>query len=262
MPLVPQFFPDFFVNVVLLINVKATACPACPSSYVGYFRLEQAMKGLKSGEINPKDHCKRCAFLPPGAALQALLELQQLVDASRRSLFHCLFPSPGDLKTSCDTLTCFFWTPSNCTFATWCWRASNFWSWEWEFACHHALQNHLQDYSESFKNKHLSRTSFENKNVDSRPGHMPGVAVVVLDLGLDIFGKYMVKCMPACSQRKHRSYIVIDSPAKVFVKVISEHWQLLCNGQPPRQWCNGWAQPEKSSNLRTVYVEFLEESQS
>lgn len=81
--------------------------------------------------------------------------------------------------------------------------------------------------------------SFENKNVDSRPGHMPGVAVVVLDLGLDIFGKYTVKCMPAGSQRKHRSYMkalnVIDSPAKVFVKVISEHWQLLCNGQPPRQ---------------------------
>lgn len=103
--------------------------------------------------------------------------------------------------------------------------------------------------------------SFENKNVGSRPGHMPGVAVVVLDLGLDIFGKYTVKCMPACSQRKHRSYMkslnVIDSPAKVFVKVISEHWQLLCNGQPPRQWCNGWPQPEKSSNLRAVYVESL-----
>jgi len=101
-------------------------------------------------------------------------------------------------------------------------------------------KNHLQDYSKSFKNKNIvSRMSFENKNVDSRPGHMPGVAVVVLDLGLDIFGKYTVKCMPAGSQRKHRSYMkalnVIDSPAKVFVKVISEHWQLLCNGQPPRQ---------------------------
>lgn len=123
-------------------------------------------------------------------------------------------------------------------------------------------KNHLQDYSKSFKNKNIvSRMSFENKNVDSRPGHMPGVAVVVLALGLDIFGKYTVKCMPACSQRKHRSYMkslnVIDSPAKVFVKVISEHWQLLCNGQPPRQWCNGWPQPEKSSNLRAVYVESL-----
>lgn len=34
---------------MVLLNVKATACPAYPSSYVGYFRLEQAMK-LKLAE--------------------------------------------------------------------------------------------------------------------------------------------------------------------------------------------------------------------
>lgn len=62
---------------MFLLNVKATACPAYPSSYVGYFRLEQAMK-LKLADINPKDPsnvpCRpysSCSSLlmPPGPEL-------------------------------------------------------------------------------------------------------------------------------------------------------------------------------------------------
>ena len=69
---------------MVLLNVKATACPAYPSSYVGYFRLEQAMK-LKLAEINPKDPSN-----VPCRSLQALLELQQLVDASRPRAALCV----------------------------------------------------------------------------------------------------------------------------------------------------------------------------
>lgn len=133
---------------MVLLNVKATACPAYLSSYVGYFRLEQAMK-LKLAEINPKDPSN--------------------VPCRPYSSCSSLLMPPG---------TCFF---KPLTLAT----------------------------SEA---KHESSL---DKNVDSRPGHMPGVAVVVLDLGLDIFGKYTVN---ACQHA-----------------VNAEHWQLLCNGQTPRQ---------------------------